>query len=209
MQLVLNVITASTLCGDDFLSRMDIIASARPERIILREKHLSEEEYAALARACLAICRKCGVELVVNSFADTARRLDCGLHIPYAVLERQSSLSEKFELLGVSVHSPAEAAAAQQLGADYLIAGHIYATDCKKGLVPRGTEYLREVAAAVTIPVYAIGGITKERLTEVYSTGAAGVCVMSHFMQCPLSQLYDEVRAFQSRSENARACVDL
>lgn len=48
---------------------------------------------------------------------------------------------------------------AEQLGASYLTAGHIYATDCKRGLPPRGLGFLKEVCREVSIPVYGIGGI--------------------------------------------------
>lgn len=70
------------------------------------------------------------------------------------------------------------------LGASYLIAGHIFATDCKKGLKPRGLEYLSDISKAVKIPVLGIGGISLERLSSILQTGAAGTCVMSHFMNC-------------------------
>ena len=48
---------------------------------------------------------------------------------------------------------------AERLGATYVTAGHIFTTDCKKGLPPRGLDFLKNVCDAVTIPVYGIGGI--------------------------------------------------
>ncbi|HEX2925559.1 MAG TPA: thiamine phosphate synthase, partial [Ruminiclostridium sp.] len=63
--------------------------------------------------------------------------------------------------------------------------GHIYETDCKKGVLPRGLSFLKEVCSSVSIPVFAIGGITKDRACETAATGASGVCVMSEAMQCP------------------------
>ena len=78
-----------------------------------------------------------------------------------------------------------EARRAQQLGADYLIAGHIYPTDCKKDLPPRGLNFLREVCGAVSIPVYAIGGIhpDADQIRQVMNAGAAGACIMSAAMR--------------------------
>lgn len=90
-----------------------------------------------------------------------------------------------FSETGCSVHSVEEALEAQRLGATYLTAGHIYTTDCKKGLPPRGLDFLRSVCKAVSIPVYAIGGIhpgTKQ-LSEVMNYGAAGGCIMSDMMK--------------------------
>ena len=66
---------------------------------------------------------------------------------------------EKFTKIGISIHSVEEAKEAEQLGASYLTAGHIYATDCKRGLPPRGLGFLKEVCREVSIPVYGIGGI--------------------------------------------------
>lgn len=89
-----------------------------------------------------------------------------------------------FTTIGVSVHAANEALEAQSLGATYLTAGHIYATDCKKGLPPRGTAFLREICQTVSIPVYAIGGIRLEaaQIREVMSCGAVGGCIMSGMM---------------------------
>lgn len=79
-----------------------------------------------------------------------------------------------FSTVGASVHSPEEAREAQALGADYVTAGHVFATDCKRGLEPRGLEFLRETVNAVSIPVFAIGGISAENVKAVRKAGAAG-----------------------------------
>jgi len=91
---------------------------------------------------------------------------------------------KEFEEIGASVHSVNEAKEAEKLGATYLIAGHIFLTDCKKGVPPKGLSFLKEVCDSVKIPVFAIGGITKEQLENVLNTGAKGVCVMSEAMTC-------------------------
>ena len=78
-----------------------------------------------------------------------------------------------------------DARKAQRLGATYITAGHIYTTDCKKGLPPRGTDFLQDVCRAVNIPVYAIGGIKpdKTQLAEIQECGASGGCIMSGMMK--------------------------
>ena len=88
-------------------------------------------------------------------------------------------------ILGSSVHSLEEAEEAFSLGAEYLTAGHIYATDCKKGLPPRGTAFLEEICRAVPVPVYAIGGIRleQEQIEKTLAAGARGVCIMSGAMR--------------------------
>lgn len=107
-------------------------------------------------------------------------------------LLRSMSNEEKsvFRIIGASCHSPEEAAEAQRLGCSYVTAGHVFATDCKKGMEPRGLRFLKEVCDAVTIPVYGIGGIGPGNISQVRETGAAGACVMSRLMTCDAPGAY-------------------
>ena len=108
------------------------------------------------------------------------------LHLPLAFL-RQISEYERayFTWLSTSVHSVGEAQEAQALGATVLIAGHIYTTQCKAGLAPRGLGFLQSVCSAVSLPVYAIGGIGFDAAqhAELKANGARGACVMSAYMR--------------------------
>ena len=81
------------------------------------------------------------------------------------------------------IHSVGRGKRGCRLGADYLFAGNIYETDCKKGLPGRGLDFLRQVCMESSVPVYAIGGVNEERLPEILSTGAAGGCMMSGFYE--------------------------
>ena len=108
------------------------------------------------------------------------------LHLPLALL-RQMTACERahFTWLSTSVHSVGEAQEAQALGATVLIAGHIYTTQCKAGLAPRGLGFLQAVCNAVSLPVYAIGGIgfDAEQHAELQANEARGACVMSAYMR--------------------------
>ena len=97
----------------------------------------------------------------------------------------------RFRLLGLgaSCHSVEDAKLAEKLGCTYIIAGHIYNTDCKKGLEGRGTDFLKSVVDVVQIPVYAIGGIKPGNYTEIKSAGASGACIMSSAMTCESPEL--------------------
>lgn len=90
-----------------------------------------------------------------------------------------------FHKIGTSVHSVEDAIEAQRLGATYVTAGHIFTTDCKKGLPPRGLDFLKNVCEAVTIPVYGIGGIKFDpyQWGDLKNQGACGGCIMSGMMQ--------------------------
>lgn len=184
-------VTQRSLCPDDFLERVCRLAQAKPQAMLLREKDLGEADYEVLAREVQARCAPWGVGLIVRRYAGVARRLGVmKLHLSMAELRRAESEALAGLQIGVSVHSAAEAAEAQRLGAAYLVAGHIYATDCKKELAPRGLEFLREVCRTVHVPVFAIGGVTAERVVELLECGAAGCCVMSGAMQCSSPQEY-------------------
>lgn len=180
-------VTNRALCKENFLERIEKLAEAKPEAIILREKDLPPEEYLRLSSRALEICKRQGVQLILHSFADVARKLNIkAIHLPMPKLRTLTEEErEYFSVLGASCHSVAEAVEAEKLGCTYIIAGHIFNTDCKKGLLGRGTEFLKEVAASVKIPVYAIGGITFKNYAEVLKAGAKGACVMSGAMTCP------------------------
>lgn len=178
-------VTHRLLCPDDFLERLDRIAAQHPYAIVLREKDLSESEYEALARDCLRICQKHDVPLNLNSQIAVARRIGCdGIHLPFHLLLQHKNELEDFSRVGVSLHSPEEAAQLADTPATYVQAGHVFPTDCKAGVPPRGLSFLRAVCQATDLPVFGIGGITAKRYPAVLQTGAAGACIMSGLMTC-------------------------
>jgi thiamine-phosphate pyrophosphorylase len=94
--------------------------------------------------------------------------------------------------VGVSVHSADEARFAATRGAAYLVAGHIFPTESKAGRAPRGLGFLSEICETVSVPVYAIGGISERNIAEIKQAGAAGACLMSSFMSCADPAAYAE-----------------
>jgi thiamine-phosphate pyrophosphorylase len=200
--------------GEVFLDRIRKVAEAGPLAIILREKDLPLADYRELAKEVLKICQKVeGSRLIIHNFYEIfletgidnklepekklkgdinlAKELSY-LHMPLWKLEElyknqpdeYTRLREKLAHLGASCHSMEDAKLAEKLGCTYIIAGHIYNTDCKKGLEGRGLSFLRDVVESVTIPVYAIGGITPENVDDVRNAGASGACIMSSSMTC-------------------------
>ena len=178
--------TNRKLVRGDFLERLKEIARQRPAGILLREKDLTPEEYRKLAREVQSICKKAGVPCILHSFTGVAEELEAdALHLPLPLLRKLPGEDRgRFRQLGASCHSISEAREAMEMGCTYITAGHIFETDCKRGLPGRGLEFLREVCRAVTIPVYAIGGIEPKRMAEIFAAGAAGAGVMSGPMVC-------------------------
>ncbi len=188
----LIAVTNRALCEADFLTQIKKIAAAGISSIILREKELLPQEYAELAREVAAICESAGVAFTPHFFVEQARELGARrIHLPLHMLETKPELRVEFEVLGASVHSVEQAKQAAALGADYVTAGHVFATDCKKGVPPRGAYWLAEVCRGVDIPVYAIGGIGVDNICAVRDAGAAGACIMSGFMREEPEELVD------------------
>lgn len=180
----LLAVTNRRLCTRPFLEQVDHLASCHPAGIILREKDLTEGEYQALAEQVQAVCGKYQTACIFHTWPEVSRRLGCpNIHLPLWKLRECAEELEGFEKIGASIHSVEEAKEAEGLGATYLTAGHIFLTDCKKGVPPRGLGFLGKVCEAVTIPVYGIGGITEENAGDVMRCGAAGYCVMSGVMR--------------------------
>ena len=99
-------------------------------------------------------------------------------------MKSKPDVCKEFDEVGVSIHSVSEAIEAVNLGATYITAGHIFATDCKKDIPPRGLSFLSSVCSSVNIPVFAIGGISPENAQKAINAGADGICIMSGLMNC-------------------------
>ena len=179
-------VTNRKLCKGDLFTRVEEIVKYKPKAILIREKDLTEEEYEEIAKNILSICKKADVSCIFHNFIDTALKYKVeAIHMTFANLRIMSAEDkQKFKKIGASCHSEEEARKAQSAGCTCIIAGHIFDTLSKKHCAPRGLDFFQDVIKNVTIPVYAIGGINKNNISEVLKAGAAGACVMSGPMQC-------------------------
>lgn len=194
----LLAITNRHLCNNDFLARIQDICTLNEKNtvlksvsIVLREKDLSENDYKDLAAEVLKICAENNVECILHTYYKVAKELNCKkIHLPLNVLKSNPNIYKEFDEIGVSIHSLSEAIEATNLGATYIIAGHIFATDCKKGIPPRGLSFLSSICRSVNVPVYAIGGISPTNAKKAINAGADGICIMSGLMTCKSSRLF-------------------
>lgn len=181
-------VTNRNLCREDFFKRLQRIAQSDVDKIILREKDLAEEEYLNLAEKAFKFCAGQEKKLILHNYLSAAKKLSQSkIHLPLSMLEKNPPLREEFEIIGTSVHSLEQLKNAEALGASYVTAGHIFKTNCKKDLAPRGISFLQSICNRSHIPVYAIGGINLETvsmLAEVKSPMFKGICIMSEFMTC-------------------------
>ena len=185
-------VTNRTLCREDFLTRLKRIAACRPAGIILREKDLSPDKYKELAAQVMELCAGYEVPCILHSFVDAALELHAeAIHLPLHILrEMAPEQKARFRTIGASCHSTQDALEAQALGCTYITTGHVFETDCKKDLPGRGLDFLKAVCGSVSIPVYAIGGISADNIASVRGAGAKGACVMSGLMRCEDPETY-------------------
>ncbi|WP_214724649.1 thiamine phosphate synthase [Exiguobacterium sp. s143] len=149
------------------------------DQLHLREPNLSAAELLDLIDALLAHGYSLD-QLTVHDRVDVAHVAGIGVQLTRRSL-RVRDVRRHFPdlVIGKSVHSLAEALAAEAEGADRLLYGHIYSTASKPNMPPRGIDALKQVVTFTTKPVIAIGGITPERMPEIAATRATGIAVLS------------------------------
>ena len=183
-ELRLCLVTDRTLTrGRDLAAVVgDCLAAGLPA-VQVREKDLSAADLDFLCRRLRTLTLDAGARLVVNDRVDVALAVGAdgvqrtGASLP---IEDIRAIADKRLRIGASVHALQEAVEAEVKGADWVVFGPIYDTPSKRPFgPPQGLERLARVAAAVRLPVVAIGGITPERVGEVRAAGAAGVAVIS------------------------------
>jgi len=179
------LVTDRALCGgaDGLLVAVEDALSAGVDAVQLRERDLPAAELLPLARRLRAVTEGRAL-LLVNGPLEVALACNAdGVHLPEAapMVERPA----RPFLVGRSVHSAEAARRAEAEGADYIVAGPVYETRSHAGVEPAGLALIEEIAAAVRVPVLAIGGITTERVEEVVRAGASGVAVISAVLAQP------------------------
>lgn len=152
------------------------------EVLQLRATHLTDRERYELAGPLLAVCREAGAALIIDDRVDIAVALEAdGVHLgandlPVGVAR---ALLGADALVGATARDPASGRARQEEGASYLGVGPAFATTSKGGLPdPIGVDGVAAVAAAVSVPVVAIGGVTAAGASDLVAAGAHGVALI-------------------------------
>lgn len=164
--------------------------------IHIRKKHLSARDLYGMGTTWMAQGLDAN-KIIVNDRIDVANALNAaGVQLAYHSLPLAAAKKavKPGILLGCSVHSAAEAKVAEIHGADYVLFGHIFPSESKPTLPPRGIEALTEVVQSVSLPVIAVGGITPDLTEQVLSSGCAGIAVISAVMASRKPQ--ETARAF-------------
>lgn len=172
--------------------------------IQLRAKTSAPDEILRLAETIQPITERFGVGLVINDHPEIVSAVGADVcHLGqedffdagHTHATEVTGGPPKFKL-GLSTHAPEQALRAIEAAPDYIAIGPVYATGTKPTARPVTLEYVRWAAANVTLPWFAIGGITLNNLDEVIGAGAARVCVVSAILNAP-----DVARACQQFRE--------
>lgn len=177
-------ITNRNLVKGDFLTQLEyVIKTCHVDRIILREKDLSESEYERLGIQVNKLCDQYHVECYFHNYIGLAQKHKArGVHLSFSQLQEFQRDEWDGLKVGCSVHSVEEADFAQLHGVDYLIVSPIYETNCKPGVQEKTPIFITKIKEKVNLPVYALGGIRKENTKACIEAGADGVCMMSAYM---------------------------
>lgn len=165
-----------------------------------RDKLHDKGDQLPVAEALLGLCRQAGVPLLINDHVDLALAVGAdGVHVgqrdlPIDVARR---LLPADAVVGCSTNNADEARAAAAQGASYIAVGRIFPTGSKSNTRPASLETIRQVRAAVSVPVVAIGGITAENVGQVIEAGADAAAVIAAV--CAAPDVETAARAINSR----------
>jgi thiamine-phosphate pyrophosphorylase len=149
--------------------------------IQIRAKELSARELSNLVDAVMRVAQR--NKVLVNTRTDVA--LACGahgVHLPAGSMAPDTirRIAPQGFLIGVSCHTISELRAAEREGADFAVYGPVFPSS-SKSLSPIGIQAFREAAASVRLPVYALGGVTRENASACIAAGASGIAGISLF----------------------------
>ena len=171
--------------ADLLVRRVGEAAAAGVDLVQVRERDLDARELSRLVTRCLEAARGTRTRVLVNDRLDVALSTGAhGVHLrsDSMAAARARSLAPVGFLIGRSVHAVNEAVrVAADGGVDYLLFGAVFATSSKPGHTPAGVRMLAVVAAATSVPVLAVGGITAETMTLLAGSGSAGFAAIGWF----------------------------
>lgn len=182
-QLLLYAVTDRTWVGQQtLLEQIEAALAGGVTLVQLREKALPEEAFLKEAIQVRTLCRRYGVPLLINDNVDVALQSGAdGVHVgredaPVAAIRKR--MGRDF-LIGATAKTVRQAQLAQEAGADYLGVGAVFPSPTKQSARRITGEQLRDICAAVSIPAVAIGGITRENLSQLRGSAVQGIAVVS------------------------------
>ena len=184
--------------GRPLIAALEAAAHAGIRALQIREKDFNPRQLYALAVEAHNVLAPLGSVVLLNDRADIACAAGLqGVHLTSTSMSPRAARRclPGESLIAVSTHTLAEARAAEDFGADFITFGPVYHTASKESYgAPPGLPALAEVCAALTIPVFALGGVTPLRVAECLHAGAHGVAAISALLD--VTSIADAVAAF-------------
>lgn len=201
--MVLYAVTdRAWLHGETLYSQVEKALKGGATFMQLREKNLAEEQFLQEAEELKKLCKKYNVPFVINDNVDIAAKIDAdGVHVGQSDMEAGDVRAKlgPDKIIGVSAQTVEQAVLAEKRGADYLGVGAVFTTGTKLDADDVSYETLKAICQAVSIPVVAIGGITRDNLMELKGSGIDGIAVVSAiFAQ---EDIEEATRELKSRTE--------
>ena len=175
-------------CGRTLETVVSALLGAGVKIIQYREKHMKSGEMLEECRLMRRLTREAGACFIVNDHVDIAVLCEAdGVHVGQSDMAagKVRALIGPDKILGVSAQTVEEALLAEREGADYLGVGAVFPTGTKADANAVSYDTLRDICAAVSIPVIAIGGITKDNVARLSGSGIVGVAVVSAIFAQP------------------------
>ena len=192
-QMRLYLVTDSTGLPEDlFLNKVEQALKGGVTFLQIREKDKSTRQYIELAGKVHEISRKYNVPLIVDDRIDVAMAIEAeGVHLGQSdmPIDIAREILGEDKIIGGTTKTVEQAVEAYQNGADYLGVGAIYPTTTKVKTVLTSVDTLKDICAAVPIPVNAIGGLNKDNIFVLKDAPIAGICVVSAIMKAEDSYL--------------------
>lgn len=186
--LLYAVTDRSWLGSETFSSQVEKAIKGGATFVQLREKELETEKFLEEANEIKELCKKYHVPFVINDNVDIAMEMDAdGVHVGQSDMGVDSvrELIGKNKILGVSAQTVEQAVLAEKIGADYLGVGAVFHTGSKADAEDVSYETLKEICKAVSIPVVAIGGISRNNMLKLSGSGICGIAVISAIFAQP------------------------
>ena len=187
--LLLYAVTDRTWLGEETLyQQVEKTLKGGATFIQLREKHLDDAAFLEEAVELKELCRRYHVPFVINDNVEIALKMGAdGVHVGQSDMEA-GNVREKLgpdKIIGVSAQTVEQAVLAEQRGADYLGVGAVFPTGSKDDADDVSHETLKAICEAVSIPVIAIGGISRNNVMELAGSGICGIAVISAIFAQP------------------------
>ena len=181
--LLLYAVTDRTwLDGETLYEQVEKAIKGGVTFVQLREKNLDEESFLGEALEIQKLCKMYNIPFVINDNVEIAKKINAdGVHVGQSDMKAGNvrEILGKDKILGVSAQTVEQALLAEKEGADYIGVGAVFPTGSKADADDVSFDTLKEICAAVNIPVVAIGGISASNVANLKESGISGIAVIS------------------------------